>query len=157
MGILQKILLVAAILSLMGCGTLTGIPSHGGGKRFAVEQKLLAGTIRACIKDFDLSKLVGKRVTFYVVGMGDGGSGNINGGRFGLSSIYSRKRVNSPESHFSEIKEITTGDVNTVEKRILNYPFKTRGEGYEATFNTGFQGLGAYHNEAILNPKDADF
>ena len=29
--------LTLSALLLTGCGTLTGIPSHGGGKRFAVE------------------------------------------------------------------------------------------------------------------------
>ncbi|MEQ1536351.1 MAG: hypothetical protein ABL923_10775 [Burkholderiaceae bacterium] len=31
--------------SLTGCGTLTGIPSHGGGKRYAEEQRLVSASI----------------------------------------------------------------------------------------------------------------
>lgn len=34
--------LTLSALLLTGCDTLTGIPSHGGGKRFAVEQELVA-------------------------------------------------------------------------------------------------------------------
>ena len=39
--------LTLSALLLTGCGTLTGIPSHGGGKRFAVEQELVAASSRA--------------------------------------------------------------------------------------------------------------
>ncbi|HEZ3537157.1 TPA: adhesin, partial [Neisseria meningitidis] len=33
----MKTLLLLIPLVLAACGTLTGIPAHGGGKRFAVE------------------------------------------------------------------------------------------------------------------------
>lgn len=35
---------------LTACGTLTGIPSHGGGKRFAIEQELVTASARAAVK-----------------------------------------------------------------------------------------------------------
>ena len=38
----MKILFLLIPLILTACGTLTGIPAHGGGKRFAVEQELVA-------------------------------------------------------------------------------------------------------------------
>ncbi|MCL6045799.1 hypothetical protein M5Z51_09035, partial [Neisseria meningitidis] len=38
-------------LVLTACGTLTGIPAHGGGKRFAVEQELVAASSRAAVKE----------------------------------------------------------------------------------------------------------
>lgn len=37
-------LLLTITLSLTACGTLTGIPSHGGGKRFAIEQELVSAS-----------------------------------------------------------------------------------------------------------------
>ncbi|MBQ9183110.1 MAG: hypothetical protein IJ143_04940, partial [Neisseriaceae bacterium] len=40
-GISRRLLpltLSLSLLSLTACGTMTGIPAHGGGKRFAVEQ-----------------------------------------------------------------------------------------------------------------------
>ncbi|EMT0981806.1 adhesin, partial [Neisseria gonorrhoeae] len=43
-----------SVFILSACGTLTGIPSHGGGKRFAVEQELVAASARAAVKDMDL-------------------------------------------------------------------------------------------------------
>ena len=40
----KLVLLMLSSLLLSACGTLTGIPSHGGGKRFAVEQELVAAS-----------------------------------------------------------------------------------------------------------------
>lgn len=54
---MQARLLIPILFSvfiLSACGTLTGIPSHGGGKRFAVEQELVAASARAAVKDMDL-------------------------------------------------------------------------------------------------------
>ncbi len=52
---MQARLLIPILFSvfiLSACGTLTGIPSHGGGKRFAVEQELVAASARAAVKDW---------------------------------------------------------------------------------------------------------
>ena len=35
---IKSLFTLSLTLFLTACGTLTGIPSHGGGKRFAVEQ-----------------------------------------------------------------------------------------------------------------------
>ncbi|ENW1869544.1 TPA: adhesin, partial [Neisseria meningitidis] len=53
----MKTLLLLIPLVLTACGTLTGIPAHGGGKRFAVEQELVAASSRAAVKEMDLSAL----------------------------------------------------------------------------------------------------
>ncbi|ELK58843.1 adhesin mafA domain protein, partial [Neisseria meningitidis 87255] len=47
----MKTLLLLIPLVLTACGTLTGIPAHGGGKRFAVEQELVAASSRAAVKE----------------------------------------------------------------------------------------------------------
>ena len=52
-------------LALTACGTLTGIPSHGGGKRFAIEQELVAASARAAAKNMDLRPLQGRKVALY--------------------------------------------------------------------------------------------
>lgn len=88
----MKITLTTLTLSaflLTGCGTLTGIPSHGGGKRFAVEQELVAASSRAAVKEMDLSALKGRKVALYVSTMGDQGSGSITGGRYSIPLTYS--------------------------------------------------------------------
>lgn len=63
---LQVTALILTAFLLTGCGTLTGIPSHGGGKRFAVEQELVAASSRAAVKDMDLSALQGRKVALYI-------------------------------------------------------------------------------------------
>ena len=69
------ILTCLTVLTLSACGTLTGIPSHGGGKRFAVEQELVAASARAAAKDMDLRPLTGRRVAVHIAAMGDQGGG----------------------------------------------------------------------------------
>ena len=46
---------------LTACGTLTGIPGHGGGKRFATEQRLVSASIRHALKEIDVSPIRGKK------------------------------------------------------------------------------------------------
>ena len=47
----KPLLIIGLTLLLTACGTLTGIPSHGGGKRFAVEQELVTASARAAAKN----------------------------------------------------------------------------------------------------------
>jgi hypothetical protein len=88
--------LLACLLLLGGCGSLTGIPGHGGGKRFAVEQELVAAATRATIKQIDLSTIRGKKVNLFVNSIGDTGSGNLFGGRFSLVSQLRGDYIQTP-------------------------------------------------------------
>ncbi len=80
------VILLAMIPFLSGCGTFTGIPAHGGGKRFAVEQELVASATREAIKKIDLTELHGKKINIFVNAIGDTGAGNLVGGRFTVAS-----------------------------------------------------------------------
>ncbi len=91
-----SLFLLGVILLLGGCGSLTGIPSHGGGKRFAVEQEMIAATTRATIKKIDLTTLRGKKVNLYVNAIGDTGAGNLIGGRFSLVSQIRGDYIQAP-------------------------------------------------------------
>lgn len=108
-------ILCAALLS--GCGTLTGIPSHGGGKRFAIEQELVAGTARAAAKDFDVSAIRGRRTAIYLTSIGDIGTGNLLGGRLSLSALLRGEAINSPvveeRADFSLLDTTTISTSNT--------------------------------------------
>ncbi len=77
-GYLEKAYWFALFLALLvlfsGCGSLTGIPGHGGGKRFAVEQELVAAATRATIKKIDLSAIRGKKVNLFMNAIDDVGS-----------------------------------------------------------------------------------
>ncbi len=81
---------------LGGCGSLTGIPGHGGGKRFAVEQELIAATTRATIKQIDLTSIKGRKVNLFVNAIGDTGNGNLIGGRFSVVSQLRGDYIHSP-------------------------------------------------------------
>ncbi len=90
------VVVVLCLLSLTGCGSLTGIPGHGGGKRFAVEQELVAAATRATIKKIDLAKLRGKKVNLFVNAIGDTGNGNLIGGRFSVVSQLRGDYIQTP-------------------------------------------------------------
>ncbi|EMR8419144.1 TPA: adhesin MafA, partial [Neisseria gonorrhoeae] len=94
----MKTLLLLIPLVLTACGTLTGIPAHGGGKRFAVEQELVAASSRAAVKEMDLSALKGRKAALYVSVMGDQGSGNISGGRYSIDALIRGGYHNNPDS-----------------------------------------------------------
>lgn len=98
------VITTALMVMLVGCGTLTGIPSHGGGKRFAVEQQLVSTTIRGAIKQIDLSALRDKTVFIQLAAINDQGGGNIAGGRgallFGLQGITESSPITSQTNRF---------------------------------------------------------
>ncbi|MBP3194893.1 MAG: hypothetical protein J6M05_04430, partial [Cardiobacteriaceae bacterium] len=73
--------------SLSACGTITGLPSHGGGKRFTIEQELIASSARKAVKSMDLSALEGRKVALYISVIGDQGSGNFTGGRYSITNL----------------------------------------------------------------------
>ena len=85
------------LLLLSSCAAQTGIPGHGGGKRFAIEQELVAAASRNAIKQIDLGKIRGKRVNLYVNSMGDSGAGNLVGGRFSLISQLHGDYLQTPQ------------------------------------------------------------
>lgn len=87
---------VLLALALCSCGALTGLPGHGGGKRFAIEQELVAAATRGAIKQIDLAVLKGRHVNLFVNAIGDSGSGNIVGGRYSLVSQLRGDYVQSP-------------------------------------------------------------
>ena len=87
---------VGTSLSLTGCGTLTGIPAHGGGKRFATEQRLVSASIRSALKDVDVTSLKGKRAALVFDIVADEGGGNMSGGRINPGLLFSVGSMMSP-------------------------------------------------------------
>ncbi len=94
----RYVAVLLCLLSLSGCGSLTGIPGHGGGKRFAVEQELVAAATRATIKKINLFVLRGKKVNLFVNAIGDTGNGNLIGGRFSVVSQLRGDYIQSPQT-----------------------------------------------------------
>lgn len=87
---------LVALLVLASCGTLTGIPAHGGGKRFATEQRLVSASIRAALKDIDVTALRGKRAALVFDLVADEGGGTLSGGRWTPGLLFSAGSVLSP-------------------------------------------------------------
>lgn len=87
---------LSATLLLTGCGTLTGIPGHGGGKRFVEEQRVVSASVRGALKQIDISSMRGRRVALVFSLISDEGSGNISGGRASISAILAGASLLSP-------------------------------------------------------------
>lgn len=109
---ISTMIVLSVSLLLGGCGTLTGLPGHGGGKRFAVEQELVAAATRGAIKQIDLSTIRGKKVNLFVNAIGDTGAGNLTGGRFSIASQlrgdYLQTPVTTENSVFPRYTSTTT-------------------------------------------------
>lgn len=90
------ILLSLVSLALTGCGTLTGLPAHGGGKRFATEQRLVSASIRSALMDIDVTPLKGKRAALIFDLVADEGGGSFNGGRWSPGLLFSVGSMVSP-------------------------------------------------------------
>lgn len=164
-------LLVCGSVILSACGTLTGIPSHGGGKRFAVEQELVAASSRAAIKNMDLAALQGKKVALYVSTMGDQGSGTMSGGRYSIDALIRGEYLNNPTStttyDYPQVTTTatTTADTlssNTQSTSLLNAPSlsqtKNSGSSKRRAIGVATNGMGEYRNETLIsNPKDTSY
>lgn len=109
---MQRFLLGTTILvtslALASCGTLTGIPGHGGGKRFVEEQRLVSASVRGSLEAIDISMLRGKRVALIFSLISDEGAGNIVGGRASLSAILTGGTMFSPVSTTNNALEVYT-------------------------------------------------
>jgi hypothetical protein len=154
--IIKYSLFAGIIITLASCGTFTGIPSHGGGKRFAIEQELVAGTVKKSVNDLDLSSLKGKNVALSIVGMGDQGSGTMNGGRGSIVSSILGNYISTPTNQFpTTTGTTTTGTTTTTTQSVLNSSSRTVGNGQNVSVGVTLGGIPSYNNAAVLNPNDA--
>ena len=67
--------IIICAFSLSACSSFRGLPSHGGGKRFDEEQRMLAAAIRHSVAKMDLSPLAGKRINIVIRNVETSGSG----------------------------------------------------------------------------------
>lgn len=160
-----------ALLSLSACGTITGIPSHGGGKRYAIEQELVSASTRASFKDIDISALKGKKVAVFVVSMGDQGAGNLFGGRYSITGALRGDYVVTPESvtHSNypvlDTQSTTTtssgATTTTTIQNALNAPERsdTRQQGFQTSSGLAIGGStpSDYRNSEFLSNDDFRF
>jgi hypothetical protein len=88
-----KYCLFALVLTLSACGTYTPIPSHGGGKRFALEQTLISAAMRKVISEIPINNIKNKSILYEVTIINDEGGGSIYGGRPYLTDVASSQRT----------------------------------------------------------------
>lgn len=173
---------IVVLVLLSGCGSLTGIPGHGGGKRFAIEQELVAAATRATIKQIDLTPLQGRKVNLFVNAIGDTGSGNLIGGRFSVVSQLRGDYIQTPivteksiypqytsTSSTSSTTNSSSGDVDSSSSTssdsststTLPSPEKTtnkeKGAGGELQVGVEYDGLGAYQNSDEISSDDLQY
>jgi hypothetical protein len=84
-----------------GCGVWRGIPTHGGGKRFDEEQRVIAQAIRQSLADMDLRDLVGLRTQIVIESLGHEGGGAVSFP--GLSSINAGVVGNEGDSNSIQV------------------------------------------------------
>ncbi len=143
------ILSCCLLVFLSGCAAQTGIPGHGGGKRFAVEQELVAAAARSAIKQLDLSSIKGKKVNLYVNTIGDTGAGNLVGGRFSIISQLHGDYVQSPQvketyvyprydstSTVTSTTDATSHQSNNTRQYGLNSSSSSHGSNHSTTTQT---------------------
>jgi hypothetical protein len=112
---LATVFISASSLILSSCGTLTGIPSHGGGKRFATEQKLVSASIRNTLRAIDVSPLRGHKVALIFDLISDEGAGNLSGGRLSLGGVIKAASVISPVTSTAsqfQVFDLVNGNTN---------------------------------------------
>ncbi|TKB23233.1 adhesin [Desulfopila sp. IMCC35006] len=158
---------VALLLQLGGCGSITGIPAHGGGKRFAVEQELVAAATRATVKKIDLTTIRGKKVNLFVNAIGDTGTGNMVGGRYSLVSQLRGDYIQTPsvteKSIYPRYTATSTGGSGTqsvTETLLPSSEQKTsqqKGGGGEAQIGLEYKGLGSYQNSTEISSDDLQY
>lgn len=122
---------IACTITMTGCGTLTGIPGHGGGKRFATEQQLVSASVRSTLLEIDVSALRGKKVALVFDFMSDEGGGQMVGGRASLGMLLSGASVVSPITTTSN-----TFQVFDLINRAVNTSYSNTSGGMDSTATT---------------------
>lgn len=129
-------LALALAAALGGCAQFRGIPTHGGGKRFDEEERVVSGSIRRALADMDLKELRGKNVVIQLESIAHSGGGFITfpgiqgiSGNYGVGENLALNRylVTPPPNAY-----IPFGDSNN-ENSSKNY-----GAGANGTFSTNY-------------------
>ena len=178
----SSLLLLLPLFLLCSCGVLTGLPGHGGGKRFAVEQELVAAATRGAIMQIDLSSIRGKRINLFVNAIGDTGSGNLVGGRFSVVSQLRGDYIQSPPTNENSVyprnttttsttssTTSSTGSLNShsttssesTSDSLLPSPeskqTQQKGKGGVAQLGVEYKGLGAYQTSEEISSNDLQY
>ena len=95
------------LLLLAGCGSYRGIPSHGGGKRFNEEQRVVSASIRHAVAGMGLDELRGRKVQIILVGLPSTGAGNVTWG--GIQAVNLNAGRTQLESDIRRAPQVALG------------------------------------------------
>ena len=156
--------------SLSACGTITGLPSHGGSRRATANPNKYSKYARKAVKSMNLEALEGRKVALYISVIGDQGSGNFTGGRYSITNLIRGEYQNLPNSiteysypEYQTIAETNTDGLSgtTVSNSVLNAPNKSKNHQEGQNFRAGVEisgGNSEYKNETLIqNPQDSVF
>lgn len=104
-------------LTLSSCGTFTPIPSHGGGKRFAMEQVLVSASIRKVISEIPVEQLRDKKVLFETTIVHDEGGGAMSGGRPYMTEILNLQKQQTATSTIGDKTNSTQRGLGVIANR----------------------------------------
>lgn len=142
----MKYLIVASIvLFICSCSSFRGLPSHGGGKRFDEEQKMVSTSIKSTIDAMDLSNLKGKKVKLFMVGMETSGSGRSDFSGFRAFNPSWNNRDGNQSSYIDERN-------GTVSTRVTQGG-ATASNSYPLYYNIDSN----YTNNSVITSRDVQY
>ncbi len=166
MSFIPRVVVCSLILIASGCATVTGIPSHGGGKRFFIEQELISASVRAASQCLALEHIEGEKCALFLTTVGDQGAGNLVGGKYQWQAAIRGDYISNPTTATSNSGGLansltTTRDgagnlLQTIESASpLIFPSRSesQAEGFDARAGGGFgyNGNGQYNALGFLN------
>jgi len=122
-------ILLACIMVFSGCSTWRGIPSHGGGKRFDEEQRIVAGAMRQAIADMNVSELRGLKIMVAIDAMAQNGGGQLSlPGIDNVSASYSDLETDGKNSTLYDRKGWSAGTTISTDADLKPTVFATDGD-----------------------------
>ncbi len=121
MRFLYSYLLLLGFLFMTACGTMRGIPSHGGGKRFDEEQRAVSACIRRAIADMHLASLRGKRVDVQFNAISHSGGATMAWPGLDSLSIGGSQTHNDVEEQRQDYSGADTGSWTRNYRDVIDY------------------------------------
>ena len=169
-------------ISLSACGTIKGLPSHGGSRRATANPNKYSKYARKAVKSMNLEALEGKKVgrvarRLFLVGSNliqYLRAGNFTGGRYSITNLIRGEYQNLPNSiteysypEYQTIAETNTDGLNGTTVSNIHYNRYKVGSPVAArdqegkNFRGGVEissGNSEYKNETLIqNPQDSVF
>ena len=122
----SKFILLPALatLALSGCATFRGMPSHGGGKRFDEEQRVVTAAIRHAAQKMDFSRIKSRKIALEVTSLETSGTGQAFYPGLGkMSGYYENSREVTSILDTKGIHAKQPAKVKDLGRWVPNYEF----------------------------------